>query len=235
MPMQTRLQPMTAEERRVLQPLARRATARTGSLLAFWGALNLLLIGGVWLANRYLIEPFLHPQSWSLVVGAALMGLLHVAVDSLRAAGVDDSSGAVSRALDLQRGEVEEERFQFEDYVVLDAKECWLYALKIDDGRCLAFYADSPDPHCGAAARWSRAPADELPAQQAGLRRAPRSRVLLSLRFQGAAFDRWPQRAGEPAAGQWPIHATVWEIDWEAVQRDFGRPEEQTPWPPPPP
>lgn len=118
---------------------------------------------------------------------------------------------------DLDAGMVDEERYEF--LALLSVRDgetgATVHLLRVDEGRCLVVYAEPGDGRDASAG-------DAQPRRRALLRRAPRSGLVLSLRFEGEAL------ASEPCDGlgwQTPGHewnGRLWEADWERIAQRLG-------------
>ncbi|MEI2454343.1 hypothetical protein ABU614_13170 [Lysobacter firmicutimachus] len=119
---------------------------------------------------------------------------------------------------DLDRGDVEEERYAF------DACKSWrepergavLHLLRIDAERCFAVHDYRDEDYAAFLA--GEAPRRLLrPARRAVLRRAPVSRLALSLRFDDDAFATVVEDG--PYSDRWPPNRQVWRVPWDEVEQ----------------
>lgn len=118
---------------------------------------------------------------------------------------------------DLDRGDVEEERYAF------DACKSWrepergavLHLLRIDAEHCLAVHDYRDQDYADFLA--GEAPRRLLrPARRAVLRRAPVSRLALSLRFDDDAFATVVEDG--PYSDRWPPNRQVWRVPWDEIE-----------------
>ncbi|QQP96162.1 hypothetical protein [Lysobacter enzymogenes] len=119
---------------------------------------------------------------------------------------------------DLEAGTVDEERYEF--LASLSARDgetgVPIHLLRIDAQRCLVVFGEPGD---GA----DRPDDDTQPRRRALLRRAPRSRHVLSLRFEGEALASEPSDALGWQAPGWEWNGRVWEVEWEPLVQRLGQ------------
>lgn len=122
---------------------------------------------------------------------------------------------------DAEAGAVEEERYEFlEAACVRDGETgALVHLLRVDERRCLVvFDADS----FALAERGADPPASRSqPRRRAVLRRAPQSRRVLSLRFEGEALASEPSDALGWATPGWEWDGRLWDREWDAIAQRF--------------
>ncbi|MBN7136687.1 hypothetical protein A7A76_18210 [Lysobacter enzymogenes] len=120
---------------------------------------------------------------------------------------------------DAEAGEVEEEHYDFLEAASVREAETGtlIHLLRVDERRCLVVFDEESfrlveqggDP---AATQWR-------PRTRAVLRRAPRSRRVLSLRFGGEALTSEPSQALGWATPGWEWDGKIWELEWPEIAR----------------
>lgn len=116
---------------------------------------------------------------------------------------------------DLDAGVVDEERYEF--LAAASARDgetgAPIHLLRVDERQCLVVFGEAGE---------RRDPSDDaaLPRRHAVLRRAPRSRHVLSLRFEGEALTSEPGEGLGWRTPGWELDGQLWVLDWdELVQR----------------
>lgn len=228
--------PVTIESRRMTpterQQLGAIGGARSGSRSGAWWAWPILIC--VLAAGALFLQRWLEPL-WgaghrsadmlapALVAGfgAGLFLVLIAAWIALRfTRGARKNRRRIFGAYwdDLDAGTVDEERYEF--LALLSARDgetgVPIHLLQIDAQRCLVVFGEPGDAPDG--------PADDArPRRRALLRRAPRSRHVLSLRFEGEALASEPGDALGWEAPGWEWNGRVLELEWERVARRLGQ------------
>jgi len=112
---------------------------------------------------------------------------------------------------DLDAGAVDEERYEFLAAACARDGETGvpIHLLRVDERRCLVVFGQAGDD--GGRDQ------DTAPRQRAVLRRAPRSRHVLSLHFEGEALASEPSPALGWAAPGWECNGRMWELEWDEV------------------
>jgi hypothetical protein len=222
--------PMTAREQQVLAKFGRRPpgrpwAVRPGSrrLLVFVASV-LLAAAILWRGPNWLLEVLradTGPLFELLLAALALLALFAVwrSWRWHRAAVRNRERLFGAYWADLDAGTVDEERYRFEDGLSLLEPESGgqIYLLKLDAARCLVLYDRES---CGLRERGGDPLGSAMqPARGAVLRRAPRSGLVLSVEFDGPAFDKTPSDGLGYAVPSWSRDSRIWEVPWDELQR----------------
>ncbi|MGO1068621.1 hypothetical protein [Lysobacter sp. CA199] len=219
--------PMTDEEKRTLAasvrfPIARFrwtiwiALGRAGLIAA---ALILVLVNVLWFGRDWLPSCADGCSQWlgplQLIVLTAVVCATSEILLGLWPRWLDRERIRAARA-DLRAAVIDEEHYRFsgcECFVHADGERV-MQLLRIDPSRCLEVYdygevGGDPADDRMLPLLWPRVGAVQ--------RRAPRSRTVLSIAFEGAELAFVPQY-DVPSRG-WPPDRAVWEVPWGEVRR----------------
>ncbi|ALN56802.1 hypothetical protein GLE_1445 [Lysobacter enzymogenes] len=119
---------------------------------------------------------------------------------------------------DLDAGMVDEERYEF--LALLSVRDgetgVTVHLLRVDEGRCLVVYDKPGDGRAACAG-------DAQLRRRALLRRAPRSGLVLSLRFEGEALASEPSDALGWATPGWEWDGRLWDLEWPQIEQRLAR------------
>lgn len=124
---------------------------------------------------------------------------------------------------DAEAGVVDEEHYDFLEAASVREGEtgALIHLLRVDERRCLVVFDEE-------SFRLAERGADPLatrsgPRRRAVLRRAPQSRRVLSLRFEGEALASEPSDALGWATPGWEWDGRLWDLEWPQIEQRVAR------------